>query len=181
MQYAIINGRTHELLAGITFYSIYSHLNWVETLMRQWYTATESCLPPGWPPRDVQMWSEIESRYSAAGGRSERSDGNAQAALLPAVYLSAHGSCRSGDGQLNDHRWCQTQAQHRAEATHVESCVQTRTNSYRYIMSREAAQRACWCASHGANYLNEYNLLLTIDCTVNKKQKKHLHSSIGAG
>lgn len=90
MQYAIINGRTHELLVEITFYSIYSHLNWVETLMWQWCTAIESCLPLGWPPRAVQMWSENESRYSAAGRRSERSDRNPQAALLPAVYLNPH-------------------------------------------------------------------------------------------
>lgn len=143
MQYAIINGRTHELLAGITFYSIYSHLNWVETLMRQWCTAPESCLPPGWPPWVIQMWSENESRYSAAGGRSERSDRNAQAALLRAVYPSVHASCRRGDGQLNDHRWCGKEAQHQAEATHVETCMHRLLQIHTVTRSSTACTLMC--------------------------------------
>lgn len=153
MQYAIINGRTHELLAGITFYSIYSHLNWVETLMRQWCTAIESCLPPGWPPRAVQMWSENESRYSAAGGWSERSDRKAQAALLPAVCLSARRSCGRGDGQ----RMIITGAEHRrntAPRRHMlrPACRHAQTPSDTYCCSKPHSVHAD-VHPHGANYL----------------------------
>lgn len=136
MQYAIMSGRTPELLAGITFYSIYSHLNWVETLMRQWCTAIESCLPPGWPPQAAQMWSKREKAGTLRLVKGlKKSDRNAHAVLLPAFYLSPHGSSGRGDGQLNDRHWCRIQAQRRAEATHVETCVQTCTNSHGFILS----------------------------------------------
>lgn len=148
MQYAIINGRTHELLAGITFYSIYSHLNWVGTLMQQWCTAMESCPPPGWPPQAVQMGN------SAAGGWSEKIWQKCSSCTPLCRLSECTWTLRKRWRRANDHRWCGTQAQHRAEATHVETCVQTCTNSFNTYCCAKPRSVHADVHPHGANYLN---------------------------
>lgn len=148
MQYAIINGRIHELLAGITFYSIYSHLNWV---MWQWCTAIESCLPPGWPPRALQIWSENERGVlQRVDGLKDLTEMLQLHSSVPSIWVGMEAA-----EEVRASWMIIAGAEHRRNTeTHVETCVQTCTNSCRFILPHKAPQHACWCTPHWANYLN---------------------------
>lgn len=142
MQYAIMSGRTPELLAGITFYSIYSHLNWVETLMRQWCTAIESCLPPGWLPRAVQnvewKWKQVFCGWRKVCKMWEKCS-----SCAPPCFLS--GSTRTQQQRWRPAEWSSLVRNADATASWGDTCWDLRANMHKLLQIRGVGRSRAAC------------------------------------